>query len=491
MFRGRALDLPRHQGFVWLLLAALAGGCAGKSNLYDATPLADWSCGNSPCPPVPDAGISDRGPARDGAGPGGDGASSGRVYYVDCTAGLDTRDGRSPSSAIKTLGKANSLPLTAGDRLLLRRACTFAGPLLAKWTGTAARPVVVGAFGTGDRPRIVNGDSDGLVVVVTGSYQAFEDLDVTADAPPDSRPNCPTGWRVGFAFNAGAYNTMRNCRASRLTVGALVATGSHHNRILNSQLTDNVNMSQNTQGGEDDSGAWGVLINGDDNEVAFNTFSGNAAFCSYDFGQDGSSVEIYGGRRNVVHHNTATQEVVFAEVGWDAGKVSADNVIVYNLVSNTKDQRALFLAVRSADPAGTSVAARVLNNTAYLTGTEAEALLCPRCNPKLLEARNNILWGNWKSLYAPGGCTESHNIYWRTGGTPTVDAGGTTIAATSKKIDPLLANAAGGNFAPKAGSPAIDTGSTAAIQAGYTSDVKGTTVPVGAGVDIGAIEFTP
>lgn len=62
---------------------------------------------------------------------------------------------------------------------------------------------------------------------------------------------------------------------------------------------------------DDDSGAFGVLLNGNETVVAYNTISGHDAF-SYDYGRDGCAIEIYAGRDNVIHHNEASDNDCFA-----------------------------------------------------------------------------------------------------------------------------------------------------------------------------------
>ena len=61
-----------------------------------------------------------------------------------------------------------------------------------------------------------------------------------------------------------------------------MSSGLSDNTIVANTIRDNNKMSVNTPGGDDDSGAFGVLLNGDRNEVANNTISGSDAF-SYDY----------------------------------------------------------------------------------------------------------------------------------------------------------------------------------------------------------------
>ena len=194
------------------------------------------------------------------------------TYYVDCQGGSDANSGTSEATAWKTLPKANAAILLPGDSLLFKRGCAWKGPLHARWIGTEALPITIGAYGTGDLPRIQNA---GRNVNVTGSYLVIDSIHVRAD-PSGYDAKCnnePTGWRIGFLLAPGsAFNTVRNSLAVGLYNGVRVEEGSHHNRILDNVLRDN-NMTHfqetRTEGGV------GVNLMGDDNEVAGNQFSGS------------------------------------------------------------------------------------------------------------------------------------------------------------------------------------------------------------------------
>ena len=80
----------------------------------------------------------------------------------------------------------------------------------------------------------------------------------------------------------------------------------------------------------DDSGAFGVLINGNDNELSGNTVSGSTAI-SYDYALDGGAFEIYNGNRNNIHHNVAVDNNNFSEIGKSSGRADG-NTYRYNLV---------------------------------------------------------------------------------------------------------------------------------------------------------------
>lgn len=110
---------------------------------------------------------------------------------------------------------------------------------------------------------------------------------------------------------------VKNSSASNNAVGLKSSTGSNFGTYTNNVLTDNNIMNVNTPGTNcgtpqavncgDDSGAFGVLINRNDNDFSGNTVSGSNAF-SYDFTRDGSAFEIYNGNRNKIHDNISLQK---------------------------------------------------------------------------------------------------------------------------------------------------------------------------------------
>src|SRR5207248_3861944 len=122
----------------------------------------------------------------------------------------------------------------------------------------------------------------------------------------------------------------RNSVGAGLSDAVHIFAGAHHNRILASSFTNNSMMWVLDTTPGNDYGAFGLLIEGDDNEVAYSEISGSIA-CSYDYGRDGAGVEIYGGQRNYIHHNTASNNLTFTELG---NSRSADNFYAYNTVTS-------------------------------------------------------------------------------------------------------------------------------------------------------------
>jgi hypothetical protein len=423
-------------------------------------------------------------------------APNGTSHYVDCTAGNDGNAGTSPSSAWRSISKANAATLAPGQSLLFKRGCTFSGPLRANWKGTASNPIFIGAYGSGNNPMIRNGSP--AVVAITGEYQAFDNLEVSADQPGPyaNAQKCkttPTGWRVGFEFSGNAqFNTVQQSKASGLTAGIRFGGGSRNRAVYNALVNNNV-ISQNTPPSEkydDDSGAWGVLLNANNNEVAYNTFSGNSN-CSEDYGIEGASVEIYQGSGNYIHHNKSINDSTFSELGGTPDRYSRDNVFAYNLYAPVTTGGELLVLRGLGSKWGANPGTKFHNNTAYMVTV---GISCSDgCNSSILSARNNIIVSRGDTgkgaLWADGPFDEGNNIFWRVGGSTSARIEGGNLAANSKIIDPKFANAAGYDFRLAAGSPAINAGSETVVQAlKITTDVNGKTLPA-SGVDIGASEF--
>ncbi|MFC5723783.1 right-handed parallel beta-helix repeat-containing protein [Streptomyces gamaensis] len=101
------------------------------------------------------------------------------TYYLDCVAGNDSAAGTSPATAWRSLGKVNSLAFRPGDTLLLRKGTTCAGQFVPQGSGTAARPVSVGAYGTGDRPRIMASDARAAVYLHNTQGWEIRGLDIS------------------------------------------------------------------------------------------------------------------------------------------------------------------------------------------------------------------------------------------------------------------------------------------------------------------------
>jgi myo-inositol-hexaphosphate 3-phosphohydrolase len=411
--------------------------------------------------------------------PGGDGlstssvalasATTSKTYYVDSAVGSDSNQGTTANGAWRTLEKASRATLSAGDRVLLRRGQTFVGSLQVSESGLPTAQIFVGAFGTGARPVVTGGSS---CVRITGAYVTVHGIETRG-----------CSW-AGVDFGEGArFSSVAASVMTDSIVGVHLSSGAVNNRVLGNRIYDNRRMSRVTPEPNDDNGAFGVLVNGDLNEVAYNTISGHDAF-SYDYGRDGAAVEIYGGQSNHIHHNLGVDNDTFTELG---DPRSSGNVFGYNVVRSSLASSTFLVTRGAADGYGPIIGTKLYNNTVFMTGSQSEGFICHAgCNAQILHLRNNIIGAGLKAGYADGPIDENYNLYFR-GQTQF------TLGPNSIVGDPGFISGTNGVLDLKQGSRAIDSGWVSP----YNRDFDGTVVPQdGNGdlrvtADIGAYEFSP
>lgn len=393
-------------------------------------------------------------------------ASIAQTYFVDSERGDDAGAGTSAEEAWRTLNRVNDATLRPGDRVLLRRGGSWTGTLRIDRSGSKRAAIVVTSYGRGQLPVVRGGSS---CVELRGSYLVVRN--VHAD---DCR------W-AGIAV-WGSYNKIERSLITRNAAGIHVRSSGVGTRIIRNRLVDNDKMSVLTQRPtDDDSGAFGVLLEGDGSEVAYNTISGCDAF-SYDYGRDGAAVEVYGGRRNRIHHNLALDNDAFAELG---NPRSERNTYWVNVIRSSLP-RSTFLVTRGArSRLGPVLRTTALHNTVVLTGATSQGVVCHAgCSPNILTLRNNIIQAVWKVGFADGPFAEGNNLF----------SGGAlefTQRTSSRIGNPLFRNLSRGNLRLRPSSPAIDAG--AAV--GIPRDFDGRRIPAdgdGDGValpDLGAFEF--
>jgi hypothetical protein len=76
------------------------------------------------------------------------------TFYLDSVNGDDSNNGTSPQQAWKSLERVRAQVFEPGDNLLLKRDCTWYGPLEIDYNGTTEHPITVAAYGEGVDPII-------------------------------------------------------------------------------------------------------------------------------------------------------------------------------------------------------------------------------------------------------------------------------------------------------------------------------------------------
>jgi len=382
----------------------------------------------------------------------------GGALYVDSGSGNDANAGTSPAAAWRTLAKVSAAALNAGDHVLLKRGAAWTGQTLAiTRSGSGADPIVIGAYGSGPLPVIQQGGC----VELRGNAVVLREVQVD---------NC--SWAGVNIYGAG--DRVESSVITHNVAGVFARPTSASAVITGNDIRDNNRMSVLTPGGNDDSGAFGVLLQGAGSDVSFNTISGHDAF-SYDYGRDGAAVEVYGATGSNVHHNVAINNDAFSELGKPG---SADNTYAYNLVRGTTPNGIGVVTRGSGSGYGPVRNTRLFNNDIVLSGANSQGFVCHGgCGPSILTMRNNIVQAVAKAGYADAPFDEDYDLFF----------GGQTqfaLGAHSMVQNPAFVNPGGGDFHLQAGSPAVNRG----VAVGYSLDLDHHPVPLGGIPDLGAYE---
>jgi hypothetical protein len=388
-------------------------------------------------------------------------AAGGRTFYLS-PAGSDANNGTDAAHPFKSLEKVSDGFLQPGDTVLLQRGATFTGKLGLWASGTASQRITVASYGASTAAKpVITGDC----VWAGASYITMQDFTVT---------NCNTDG----IWSDGTDNVITGVEASHNIQGIEIGDHAKNNKVLRNYLHNNDKMWPNTPGEFDDSGAVGMVVVGDNTEVAYNTISDNIA-PSVDFGTDGSAVEIYGGIGTVVHHNIATNNRTFTELG---NPRSADTTFAYNQVTSNLDESE-FLITRGADDYFGPVEGTVaVNNSVKLTGAHSTGFVCyAGCTSSLFTMYNNVLDVAGRIGNLEGSMSGGNNVYWRG------SMSGIHLMAGDRYTDPQFK---GSKLVPSPSSPLVDAGRKAPMK----TDLDGRKTGVDGngdgrrGTDIGAYE---
>ena len=81
------------------------------------------------------------------------------TYFVDSKNGNNSFDGLSQEKAFKNFEKINTMTLSAGDKILLKRDSVFTDHLVVESCGEPDNPIVISSYGVGHKkPAIITED---------------------------------------------------------------------------------------------------------------------------------------------------------------------------------------------------------------------------------------------------------------------------------------------------------------------------------------------
>jgi hypothetical protein len=98
------------------------------------------------------------------------------VYYVS-NSGSDAQSGLAPETAWRTIASVNGRSFQSGDSVLFRRGDVWRETLYVHSSGTSQAWLTIGAYGTGNRPRILGSErASGWTQVATNVWRSATSL---------------------------------------------------------------------------------------------------------------------------------------------------------------------------------------------------------------------------------------------------------------------------------------------------------------------------
>lgn len=136
-----------------------------------------------------------------------------QTYYVDSSKGNDANNGLSPSSAWKSLDKANGTVFRAGDKLLFKAGTAYSGQLRPQGSGSQTQPIIVDMFEQGDKPLIAaEGKFHEALLLKNQEYWEISNLQFT-NTGPTREP-----FRYGVRVMAWDHGTVHHIQLKNLFV---------------------------------------------------------------------------------------------------------------------------------------------------------------------------------------------------------------------------------------------------------------------------------
>jgi len=212
------------------------------------------------------------------------------IHYLDCSAGSDSADSLTPSTAWRSVAKASAFTYQPGDSLLLRRSTRCEGMLWPKGSGNEHASIYLGAYGKGALPVIAGGPESAGLRLSNQQYWEIENLEVVGGSP--------YGIHIG-----GSAPEMRHFRITNVVVHDVTGTPLNKDSGLvviapddnaKSRIDDVIVDGVTAYGTSE----WaGIIVNG-------------AGFDSADGQEFGDRIEV----RNSIVHDVAGDGILLARV---------------------------------------------------------------------------------------------------------------------------------------------------------------------------------
>ncbi|MBK8802748.1 MAG: right-handed parallel beta-helix repeat-containing protein [Fibrobacteres bacterium] len=304
------------------------------------------------------------------------------------TTGLDTLHPWASTQALK--GKVILLP---GDSLLFRRGETFANETLflarhIKTQGTGAKPIVIGAWGSGTAKPILTSSNGRLMVLEKVTNVFIENLALSG-----ARYGC-----IEMADSLPSNIRVQNNDLSKCG-GGVYASGTQitisNNTIHDMKMVVNTKGAAGTNAANDDYGASGIGLSRINGCTVTGNNLWNLKAPSYDYGDDGGAFELWGTVRNCeVYRNKIRTTSGLLEAGGQAG----DSVTNFKFHHNIAFETGAFFCLHIRSPRTSygiyyrdiafdhNLSINHKRNPGFHLLTTGDTL----SDPKILQVRNNI-----------------------------------------------------------------------------------------------------
>ncbi len=456
-------------------------------------------------------------------------------YYVDSQNGNDGNSGISPAEAWRTIGNVNARwgMIGLGDDILFKRGCVFTDETLyVRRGGTSANPMIIGAYGEGEKP-VVDGQANslggGVVCAADGlSYVHIQDLAVRNMVSTSGIAVAGTGIsnitisRVDVAnvanngIGMAKVNTytIQDCHISNCVNSGIAIVGSATSRITNGLIQNNVihDIAENDGITLHISSAYGEEVG--PNHLLVN----NTCYNCFEQGFDITSGTQITMVRNETYNN-GDSGILIGNV-WDVKVLRHFShgdlkmgIIVGKVERLRIEDSIIFNAHNHQITLGNCKDVKLFNNTFVHGPNSTDSIIDLSGTASTIVFKNNIVTSTQfakpdRYVRFLGGltpasvqCDLSNNLWWRPDNGAADDRlfydavtglqnyyGWTSSYGMDQGgsfTDPRLTLPGQGDFRLLAGSPAID----AALDVGSSTDFPGTPVPQGIASDIGAYEY--
>lgn len=259
-------------------------------------------------------------------------AAADRTFYVDSVAGDDSNSGLTQATAWQSLARIERANFLPGDSIRFKRGSQFMGTLRFSSSGTRAKPIVLGGYGSEQAPaaRFTNATFEptsaefGNCIRLQGSFVHIEDLHFHHTvAELSGRIGFTTMWELGAVY---IEKQARHCLVRNnefFDCGVAIKSYGEHAQIRGNYIHDCNRVLK-----EWNWGPIGIWLGADRQEVSHNRIINysvvhpriNWGPNGYGRGADGSAIEIDDARipkSNIaIHHNYTRGNQGFLEVTW-------------------------------------------------------------------------------------------------------------------------------------------------------------------------------